>query len=111
MPTKADLQARVDELEGSLSGSFGALLAALPPASERTPWVEARAQVALALAKELDGIVSGEVSSGNGPPPNVSAIAKELRSSIEALEDELNGDADPAGFFDGPDVSSAVGNA
>ena len=112
MPTKAELQAvileleaEVEELRRSPSGAYGALVAALPAQSERTPWVAARAEVALALAKELDAIVGASPASWSGPPPNVSAIAKELRAAIEALEDEL-ADSDQAGFFDGVDVPS-----
>ncbi len=110
MPTKAELVVAVAELATELeelrarrSDSYSALVAALPSPDERTPWVAARAEVALALAAELDAIRSTEPSAWKGPPPNVSAIAKELRSAIESLENEL-ADADQAGFFDGVDV-------
>ena len=112
MPTKAALVARVAELEAELAGRRGrcesALLASLPAVAERTVWVEARAQVALALARQLDEAGSGGVSEG--PPPNVSAMARELGACIERLELEL-ASSDDSGFFDGVDDAPAVGHS
>ncbi len=113
--TKADLEAEIGALKAviadfrSEASNYGRVWDALPPPAERAGWVGARAEIALTLAAELDGISRTKVSEWKGQPPNVSAIAKELRSCLDALEADLD-DTDSAGFFDGVALPSAVGD-
>lgn len=114
--TKADLEAEIAGLRASLAerSAEASVLArvreALPPRGEMSGFGAARAEIALTLAGELDGIARADVSDFKGPPPNVSAMAKELRACLDSLELEL-GDADSAGFFDGADVPASMGNS
>ncbi|MEM9652234.1 MAG: hypothetical protein AAGA65_09080 [Actinomycetota bacterium] len=113
MPTKAQLQERLKELEAELEGRWGpvrrAVAAALPEQSERLPWIDAKAQVLLALAEQIDGMRAAAPSDYKGPPPNVAAMAKELRAGLDALEAEIGNGQEP-GFFDGLGLPTPVGD-
>lgn len=114
--TKADLEAENARLRARIAGLlagaavFARVEAALPRSDEMSGFVAARAEVALLLAAQLDGINRTKPSEWRGSPPNVSAIAKELRTCLDSLEAEFD-DVGAAGFFDGVDVSSSVGDS